>query len=115
MVLLSRKGYYLENLCVNDLKSQGYFALRIPTALQVGELSKVDVIYTKDIHFVQCKVSKRRMSARDKVLMLRTVTKYGGTAELCWLKDKKSKRGIKYEYLQSNTRYRPKTKIDQFR
>lgn len=109
------KGYYLEHLCVTDLKNQGYFAFRIPTASQVGELSKVDVIYTKDIHFVQCKVSKRRMSARDKVLMLRTVSKYNGTGELCWLKDKKSKRGIKYEYLQSNTRYRPKTKITDYK
>lgn len=109
------KGYYLEHLCVQDLKNQGYFALRIPTYLQVGEMSKIDVIYTKDIHFVQCKVTKKRMSARDKVLMLRTVEKYKGTAELCWLRDKKSKRGIKYEYLQSNTRYRPKTKISDYK
>jgi Holliday junction resolvase-like predicted endonuclease len=112
------KGYYLEHLCVQDLKNQGFFAFRIPTASQVGEMSKIDVIYTKDIHFVQCKVTKKRMSARDKVLMLRTADKYrnaGATAELCWLKDNKSKRGIKYEYLQSNTRYRPKTKISDYK
>jgi len=109
------KGYYLEHLCTQDLKSQGYFALRIPTASQVGELSKIDVIYCQDPHFVQCKVTKKRMSARDKVLMLRTVRKYNGTAELCWLKDDKSRRGIKYEYLQSKTRYKPKTKITQYK
>ena len=109
------KGYYLEHLCVQDLKNKGYYALRIPTALQVGELSKVDVIYCKNPGFVQCKTTKKRMSGRDKVLMLRTVAKYSGTGELCWLKDKKSRRGIKYEYLQSNTRYRPKTKITDFK
>ncbi len=111
------KGYYVEHAAVEDLKAKGYYALRIPTMLQVDELAKVDVIYTKDIHFLQCKVQKDRMSGYDKTKLLETVRKYeyaGATAELCWIKDKKSKRGLKYEYLQSKTRYRPKNKISQY-
>jgi len=105
------KGYYLEHACVDDLKSKGYFALRVPTILQVGELSKVDVIYTADIHFVQCKVNKKNMSNYDKTKLLETTRKYeyaGATAELCWRNDgSKHSKGCKYEYLQNRTRYRP--------
>ena len=112
------KGYYVEHSCVDDLKSKGYFALRLPTLLQVGELSKVDVIYTQDIHFVQVKTNKKNMSNYDKTKLLETTRKYeyaGATAELCWRNDgAKHTNGLKYEYLQNNTRYKPK-KINQYR
>lgn len=104
------KGYYIEHSCVQDLQNKGYFALRIPTVLQVGELSKIDVIYTKDIHFVQCKYNKKNMSNYDKTKMLETTRKYeyaGATAELCWHNDGPYRsNGLKYEYLQNRTKFK---------
>ena len=62
--------------------------------LQVKELSKVDVIFGRDIGFVQCKYRKKYLTRRDAELLLYTSDKYNGKALLCY-----RDRGPKYEFI----------------
>ena len=113
------KGYYLERLATQELKNKGYYAIRIPTMLQVGELSKVDVLYCTEPHFVQVKSNKKNMSNDDKTKMLWTVHKYaycGATAELAWRNNGSYHTpGLKWEYLQNPTKYRNRYKSKEIK
>ena len=107
------KGYYLENQCKWYYRNQGIFAIRLHTRLQVGELRKVDVIVSSPtgVIFIQCKSGKHpyfKMS--DKVELLELAERYHGQALLCTNRNRK----IEFQYLSSNTKFRPKTKLTQF-
>lgn len=88
-----------EYLCRNDLRRRGFFAIRICHSQQVGEMSKVDVIFFDPRHggIVQCKRRKKYMSEEDKLLLTDTAKNRNTTSILMW-----RDRGAKYETLYSS-------------
>ena len=108
------KGYDLERSCVWYFKNQGIFAIRLHTRQQIGELSKIDVIVfhpKRGLIFIQCKAGKRPyMPQKDKFMLLTVAQKYGADALFCY-----KEKHMKFQHLQSKTRFRPKTKITQFK
>ncbi len=110
------KGYNLERSCVWYFRNQGIFAIRLHTRQQIKEFSKIDVIVfnvvTGELIFIQCKAGRRPyMSQSDKLALLQVSFTYGAKALLCY----KEKGKMRFQYLQSKTKFRPKTKISQYK
>ena len=96
------KGYRVEYDCVQLLKENGYFAMRIPSRHQQGELRSIDVIaFVKgQFNVYQCKYRRKALingSQKSKEEMQRIkdfCSHWNAVPYLCYREN-----GLKFESL----------------